>query len=788
MAKGGRNRRKHKGDFRPLKGAAKAASLGEKSASEITDQPDQPELPELARKRLLPRWAWGGCVLFVMAAALHSADLPVGGGDTWVAMACGRFQTGPWAKGHPHRTWQMKLLDNFGMHLTFHDPLGAKTRVYNPESRSLGGYMKRGWAALKNEKPSDRSLEDVGWINQNWLTHWLFYKMKSYGTDDPITQNNKGEILIVYYKFLQAILTALFAYWAGRVLGAHPLLAAGAVAFGVLLSRSYIDMRPNVSSIFFASIMLLLLSYWKQGRFWALAGMIPAMIIWSNVHGGFIYAIVIFVIALVGYALQQYAGKGSYFFLLLGLGVGVFLLIQGVGGIPQAIELVDESWQAKRIVEEMYLDLRPTLRVLQFVAAAGALGTAAIIIFVLMRFSRIDKDSFVRCGRRGIIFLLAGTSVVILIPAVFSPFGFENLLHPLIIATGEDGKLWREVVEWKPIYEDGFGKVGLYGWYLVLFTLVVVGWWLMFLLKPYTPEPRTRRRVRQKTKEDFPWPRIDLAHWGIIGITLAMSVQSRRFVFLGGVMLAPFMASMAQEIWDMFQVKREQEKKQGGRFGPLPREWAPALAGGLLSLGATCIMSYRFVNYLKAEYDPKEELEITRRELTEVAPSVFRHMVGVAAQPVQAAEMFEKLQLTGAVFNEWNQGGFVAFHQRPDPATGLPPCQLMMDGRAQAAYRVEYFQWWRQFRALVELDYLDAERICRELENERVNVALLDLEKSRKMIERLQESKKWEIVYPLLPDTPSRYYLLLRRDDPRNQTALGAVHQYRASRQDKDKE
>ena len=231
-------------------------------------------------QRSLPRWIWLGCVLFVIAAALHSADESIGGGDTWVALACGRYQLGDWPRGpvqQSDRSWQMRLLDKFAVHITWHDPFGARTRPYNPQNK-----------------------EDVGWVNQNWLTHTLFYQMKTAW----------GENSIVVYKFVQAVLTALFTYWAARALGAHPLLSAGAAAFGILLSRSFVDLRPNVSSILFAAIMIMLLAYWKKGSSWALAGMFPVMVIWANVHGGFIYAIMIFVVLWVGFLLAMVVNQG----------------------------------------------------------------------------------------------------------------------------------------------------------------------------------------------------------------------------------------------------------------------------------------------------------------------------------------------------------------------------------------------------------------------------------------------------------------------------------------------
>ena len=219
------------------------------------------------------RLLWLGCLVLVIVAALQSANRSVGGGDTWVAMANGRYTMGPWAAEQENRTVQMKVLDWFGIHMTKQDYMGAMTRDYIPGDET-----------------------EFGWVNQNWLTHVMFYNMREAW----------GENSIVVYKLIQAILTALFAFWAARKLGAHPILAAATVVFGMLLSRSFIDLRPNQSTIFYAAAMMLVLAHWIKGRPRAILWLIPIMIMWSNVHGGFIYALMVLAVVLAGHAVQNY--------------------------------------------------------------------------------------------------------------------------------------------------------------------------------------------------------------------------------------------------------------------------------------------------------------------------------------------------------------------------------------------------------------------------------------------------------------------------------------------------
>jgi hypothetical protein len=647
-----------------------------------------------SRPNWLLRW---GCVFVVIAAALHGSDKPVGGGDTWVAMACGRYSVGPWAKDQPGRTWQMRLIDSLGIHITKQDFISPYSRPFVPGND-----------------------EKFGWVNQNWLTHVMFYKLKTlWGDDGP--DSLKGESLIVIYKFIQAILTALFVYWAGCRIGAHPAIAAAMTAFAMLLSRSFIDMRPNITSIFFAAIMIFLLARWKQGRWWSLAWMIPVMIVWSNVHGGFIYAIMVFAIMSGGHLSQK---------------------------------LLSRKW----------------------------------------------PNTFVVISAKDIIFLLAAAVVITIIPAVFSPFGLENLMHPFIVATGAEGKEWREVSEWHPINQPGFGNVLPYFFYLGLLGLAFVMKTVLLVRGPKSElSPSRRSRQKEQTSD---WPQIDLPQLAVMVVTLYMSIESRRFVFLGGVVLAPFLARMIQDIIQMIGLSRRGAGSAGspqadGISSP-PKRWekiltASAWVAGLLIIGI----------FLAAMWDIYYS---PAAEGTRLA--VFRRMVGIQDQPVGAMQVLNGNKISGLVFNEWNQGGFIAFNQDPDPKTGQPPCRVYIDGRAQAAYALEHYRLWIKLRNLGGARNPDATRNIKAVFS-RCNISSDDPQRFQKLVDRfkddphgydqlillsrgepllysqllkneevtaallqrnysyqlLLESKQWLPVY-----SDSRFGLLLRIDAPQNQS------------------
>ncbi len=653
-------------------------------------------------------WLKIGCVVMVIAACLHSADKNIGGGDTWVAMACGRYQLGPWAAKQLGRTWQMHVLDMFGVHITQRDPFSSKSRPFEPGSR-----------------------KDIGWVNQNWFSHVLFYKMKNaFGGNEEGPQ--KGEFLIVLFKFLQAILTGLFAYWVARVLGAHPLLAAATASFGMLLSRSYIDLRPNISTILFAAIMILLLAYWKKGRPKVLLWMIPLMILWANVHGGFIYAIAVFGAVVLGH------------------------------------------------------------------------------LVMLLAFPEEYTDRLAVAKGRDYKYLLGMLVAIVVIPVVFSPFGMENLLHPFTVMAGKEGRIWRNVIEWRPIYDSsGFGNARPYIVFLSIFGAVSLLWFLLWFMKPVVAVGRGRRSRR--AAGSVPWPKLDIAGWFVIAGTLWMSIHSRRFIFLGGVVLSPFLACMVQDIINMWEVKKAQSRQM-----PLVVPTAGLFVNRVAIFISFVAAVFITVVFVLCVQDIYFKPPLVGRQYT-----FFRKMAGVKDQPVRAIKFFDLNNIKGTVFNEWTNGGFVAFGQRPQPENGEPLCKVLMDGRAQAAYQVKHFQHWTALRVVLpEKKKSHYIKLCREnldniiqrlnlsgqenpqqldkklvlvaqrdmdlykelaamsvcdpglysefLKSEGVDVALLSRGQSQVILSLMSRSGDWEQIY-----TDNRYVIMLRKDSNVNRNILG---------------
>ncbi|MBN2210096.1 MAG: hypothetical protein JW709_01755 [Sedimentisphaerales bacterium] len=725
-----------------------------------------------------------GCMLMVTTAALHSADKVVGGGDTWVAMACGRYTHGPWAAQQENRTVQMKVLDGVDLHLTQRDFMGEFSRPFNPESRKIGNVLRRfGWALQEAmgktpDKTGHENIENVGWINQNWLTHAAFYAFKALGADNPIAENPFGESLIVLYKFLQAILTALFAYWTARELGAHPLIAALVVAFGVLLSRSFIDLRPNISSILYAIITVYLLVRWRNGKYRSMFWMIPVMILWANVHGGFIYAMMLFVLAGGAYAVHAFAGRWQVLFLLGGLACVTVIVMSATGtdkfdeilrGSQQTIKKIDNQkillsqafrtgklssmeydnriWRLDRDLKPMYQQdfaIRLT-RIFAILAVLSMLGIIACVLWRLMRGN--PSELFFPIQRRSLKYLAVGGGCVVLIPWFFSPFGLENLVHPLLVATGAEGKEWREVAEWLPIWQPhGFGNARYYAPFLILLGVTLVVWWVLRARAGGSVVPAMRRRPSDESSDTG--PKVDLAHLAIVAITVAMSIQSRRFIFLGGIIVAPFLAVWFTDVVNMFSARRSK----------LPRENAVAMRSRFLVVFAWTTGMVFAAIFIACVWDTYFRPPIQGPQL-----SMFRRMVGISDQPVRAMEFFNANHLQGVVLNEWTHGGFITFHQTPDPKTGESPCKVFMDGRAQAAYDIEHFRLQNHYRTFPE--NMDMEEFHQKLQTKGLNLALLDMYSSSSddLQTLFARSPRWVRLY-----SDQRYVIYADIEDQRN--------------------
>ncbi len=218
------------------------------------------ELTENGNRQSILRFWTAAAVWAVIAVfAGHACTHMVAAGDTWVAMACGR-------------------------HFVEHgvdtvEPFSFNSHKAGPTEAQLERFG--GWT-----RAIIRKIHPTGWINQNWLTHVIFYRMaQAFGSEGEYNYN-----ALVYWKFGVTLLGAVCVYYVGRVMGAGAPWAAAGASFAVLVGRTFIDIRPAVFSnlLVAAYLLILVLATYRNIRYiWLI---VPLVVFWCNVHGGYIYA------------------------------------------------------------------------------------------------------------------------------------------------------------------------------------------------------------------------------------------------------------------------------------------------------------------------------------------------------------------------------------------------------------------------------------------------------------------------------------------------------------------
>ncbi len=202
--------------------------------------------------------AWAAMLLF----AFHAGTRMVAAGDTWVAMACGRH------------------FMNHGVDTV--EPFSFNSHKSGPTQEQLEKYPQFLRPFVKKYMPE-------GWVNQNWLTQVIFYELTvMFGSADDPNYN-----ILVYWKFVTNLLIIISLYYSSRLLGAGRLVSAILICAAMYVSRSFIDIRPAVFSNMLTPVYLfiLILAVYKNPRWIYL--IVPLIVFWSNVHGGYLYMFMI---------------------------------------------------------------------------------------------------------------------------------------------------------------------------------------------------------------------------------------------------------------------------------------------------------------------------------------------------------------------------------------------------------------------------------------------------------------------------------------------------------------
>jgi hypothetical protein len=257
---------------------AKSVKSAGKS-NRIKKVPENPNIssePKIQRHLALSGWPMILGWLAMLIFAFHSSTHMVGAGDTWVAMACGRHFL------------------NHGVDTV--EPFSANSHKPGPTPAEIAKWPPWAkWIASKVSLETLKYWHPTGWVNQNWLTHVIFYwlthksPIADPGTFPPAFNQ------LVYWKIAIYIISVICIYYTGRILGANPALSAVFACFAMFVGRSFFDVRPAGFSNMLVALYLLILvlaTYKNILYIWLL---VPVTTFWCNVHGGYIYAFIMLV-------------------------------------------------------------------------------------------------------------------------------------------------------------------------------------------------------------------------------------------------------------------------------------------------------------------------------------------------------------------------------------------------------------------------------------------------------------------------------------------------------------
>ncbi|MDI6449091.1 hypothetical protein [Anaerobaca lacustris] len=529
----------------------------------------------------LSRWSavvgWSAMLIFAFHACTHM----VAAGDTWVAMACGRHFV------------------NHGVDTV--EPFSANSHDAGPTEAEVETWP--GWARWITEKvglETVRKWHPTGWINQNWLTHVIFYRMTTMlGSPEEPYFN-----ALVVWKFAVYFLTVFAVYFTARLMGVDPAPAAAASGLAMFIGRSLFDIRPAGFSNLLVAVFILILaltSYRNALYIWLI---VPVVVFWSNVHGGYIYAFIVLV-PFVGWHLivrlprrwlvavysiltwvvlygltHQFLGRlaeltNEYFPQRHAVAPSagndwmiVFLLLAAGGSIAAVFHrrISDAAVTALHAVATglvfllllgRYFPAPPNTmneRVLKIFAdhVAGGrwtcIGMFVLAVALGAAVLAMGQKAVRVLDRRVLLHAVGAGAVTFVGMVLFNPFHLTNLTHTFVISVSEHAERWRDVHEWHRAL-DWANPVGTAIPFLVMY---VIAWlalfvWAFLCVRAAMAE-RSAKKKRGAEDEASVWPAIDIGLLLVAALTVYMAIRSRRFIPVAAFAACPIVALLVQRI------------------------------------------------------------------------------------------------------------------------------------------------------------------------------------------------------------------------------------------------
>lgn len=135
----------------------------------------------------------------------------------------------------------------------------------------------------------------VPWLAHGWLAGTIFYAVYS----------RLGFNALI---FIFAILVAVAFWIVFKRSRSHPFISAFATLLGVWTVLPNIGVRPRVFTILLSSIYLAVLGrYARRGSGREIWWLVPLMVLWVNLHGGFFIGLLLIGLTIIGIVLDAWA-------------------------------------------------------------------------------------------------------------------------------------------------------------------------------------------------------------------------------------------------------------------------------------------------------------------------------------------------------------------------------------------------------------------------------------------------------------------------------------------------
>jgi hypothetical protein len=154
---------------------------------------------------------------------------------------------------------------------------------------------------IPNADPFSFTVNGKQWVTHEWLSELFIYKLFSIG--------GFGLLIIVF----SGIITASYSFAYLRCSAkSKPYIAGFVLLLGALSSAPIWGVRPQMLTLLFVSIFLFLLDRYRcNGNIKTLIPIPIILMVWVNLHAGYILGIVIEAIFLFGYILENLIFKNG---------------------------------------------------------------------------------------------------------------------------------------------------------------------------------------------------------------------------------------------------------------------------------------------------------------------------------------------------------------------------------------------------------------------------------------------------------------------------------------------